>query len=140
MSNKGLGILECPSIDLKLAGRDVTATAIKVGQIPAVIRCLEGVEIRQDDEGNSDVMTLIADHGEQIIEAVAMLTGLEKQLVAEADIAEMSEYLQKWLELNADFFRQRVLPIYLPLASKVLDLVGRALQAANGAGLTSSSS
>jgi len=104
-----------PRPPVQFMGRAVEVRPLTIGQIPAVTRLLRGVKIGAvfgGDESIADIdfMGLIADHGDQMIGAVAMATGMKSDEVERADPAEFIELARAIVEVNSDFFIRKVVP------------------------------
>jgi hypothetical protein len=92
------------------------------------MRALDGVRLAAL-EGDVDVVGLITHHGESMILAVALATGLTVEQIEAGDVDAFAELLAVVLEVNADFFAKRVVP-----------RLGRLSLTSLGAGLTPSNS
>lgn len=137
-----LNIIEPPKKTVQLAGREIDVRPITVGQIPMVIRALNGVELTADDEGNFDVVKLLEEHTDKVIDIAVILSGVDRKALERVPLDEFALFVGAWLELNADFFARRVLPAFVPVARRVIKAIAdlKAMAAAAGAGLTQSSS
>jgi hypothetical protein len=95
-------------------GRAVEVRPLTVGQIPAITRVLRGVNIQAvftgDKIADIDFMGLVADHGDQMIGAVAIASGMKSDEVAQAAPDEFIELARAIIEVNSDFFIQKVVP------------------------------
>lgn len=88
-------------------GRDVAIAPLKVGKIPAIARALKGANIT----GEIDVLALLADHGDGLLEAVSIATGIDKIELEAADLDEFAALFRAVIEVNNDFFTRKILPI-----------------------------
>lgn len=87
---------------VQFGGREVTIMPLRVGQIPAVTRALRGVRIGDTDAAG--VLELVAEHGDQMLEAAALATGLPLSEIEAAELPEFVELFAAVLEVNAAFF------------------------------------
>lgn len=58
-----------------------------------------------------ELLGLIADHGDAINEAVAIVTGEPREVIEALNLEEAAEVLRAVWAVNQDFFTQRVLPL-----------------------------
>ncbi len=94
-----------------VCGQPIEVTPLTVGQIPAVMRALRGVDLARFDGDNLDVLgDLLADHGDGIITAVAIAARQPQPVVADLELDEFLALFAVVLEVNADFFARRVAP------------------------------
>ena len=118
----GLEVLESPSTGVLFRGERLEIRPLTIGQIPRLLRTAQPVVdaiidstvlVGDDiDEGLLGfVMTLLADHGEAVIDALAIITGKSREYIAEGDLAESAELAMKVAKVNRDFFDQRLGPL-----------------------------
>lgn len=104
-----LDILDPPSVEVTLNGRPVTIRPLTVGQIPAfarAIRPLGDLFQRIESLTTADVLDMLADHGEQVIEAAAVATGLQGEDLQDVNPGEFVSLVAAVIRVNADFFRR----------------------------------
>lgn len=105
-AGEDVDVLDPPGRTVQFRGREVEVLPMKVGKIPAVTRALRGVRI-----GNADaagVLELVAEHGDQVLEAAAHATGLPLAEIQAAALPEFVELFAAVIEVNASFFTQAV--------------------------------
>lgn len=119
-------VLDPPSRTVRFCGREVQVEPMTIGKVPAVTRALRGV--RLGDSSLPGVMELVAEHGDQVLQAAALATGLPLEEVQAASLDEFIELFGAIVEVNAAFFTRAA-----------AHLVGT-LQAFHGGGPTSSTS
>ncbi len=108
-------VLDPPSRTVRFCGREVQVVPMVVGQIPAVTRALRGVRIGSlDYEG---ILALVAEHGDQVLQAAALATGLTPSDVQAASLPEFAELLGAVVEVNAAFFTHAVASLTRALAA-----------------------
>ncbi len=99
-------VLDPPSRTVRFGGRDVLVRPMTVGKIPAVTRALRGVQL--GDTSLEGIMVLVADHGDQVLQAAALATDLPLDEVKEAALPEFVELFGAVVEVNAAFFTRAV--------------------------------
>lgn len=87
-------------------GRDVQVLPLTVGTIPKVTRQLRGVRIEGTD--TAGLLDLVAEHGDQVLQAAATATGLPLEEIQAATMPEFIELFAAIVEVNAAFFTQAV--------------------------------
>ena len=106
-------------------GKKLTLKPIKVGQVAKVLRIgkplLERLEAIPDDEGSFlDHLPDFIEHGaEDLFELTALLSGESQEWVEDLDLVEFSNLVIDLIDLNRDFFIQR-LPELMDRASQKL--------------------
>lgn len=103
---------------LTLGGQSLTVRPLKVRHIPAFSGVI-GPLYAQIAQGEPDWFGLIASHGESLVEAVSLGLGLPHEQVGDLDLAELVEAVMALVEVNVDFFIQRLSP-QISQASQVL--------------------
>lgn len=107
------------TIVVTVKGQDVEVRQIKVGQLTKVMRIaypfydkLRALkDAAQKNGGTSlDLYQLVFEHGDSVLEIVALLTGKDKAWVEDMDVDELVALFSAIVEVNLDFFIQRVLP------------------------------
>jgi hypothetical protein len=92
-------------------GRDVTILPLSVGKLPAFARAVRPFADRLNsfDKLDADaILGLIADHGEKVLEAVSIASGVTRKEIDEADPVELIALASKAIKVNADFFGRRL--------------------------------
>lgn len=114
---EGLDVLETPKHTVTLAGREVQIEPLKLHQIPPFTRALKpamptlSVLLGTTGKINPLIVTdLLADHGEELIEAVRIATGLAPDDMQKVGLDELLEAIPTVLLANRDFFSRRLLP------------------------------
>lgn len=104
-----LTALEPEFREIGVAGKALTLRPLTIGQLPAVARELRGVQIPMAGE-EIDVMTLVAENGDQVARAVAIACKVEPDWVNDLQLDDFLELLMAVMELNVGFFYQQVMP------------------------------
>lgn len=101
-------------------GEDFDIKPIPVGKVPALVRTARPVidsilsldKLPEDDTG--ELVTLLLDliekHGEAVFAAAAICTGKKQDWLEGGDIDEFIVLAKKIVEVNRDFFVQRLAP------------------------------
>jgi DNA replicative helicase MCM subunit Mcm2 (Cdc46/Mcm family) len=92
---------------LTIDGRSITIAPIKIRQLPAFVRAVEPVAKAL---AHGDVLAAMAQHAEALIEAVCIGAGVERAWLEEREVDVLVELAAEVIEVNADFFVQRILP------------------------------
>lgn len=101
--------LETPHQLVNWRGRELTITPLKVGVLPAFARAVAPIfDALPGAGGTINFGTLIADHGDRVIEATALATGVPRMELEESDLDQFMELVAAVVEVNRDFFTRRV--------------------------------
>ncbi len=110
-------VIEPPARSATFNGRQITVAPLKVGQLPAFARAVkpiggavEALATGREALTLAAMLDLIADHGEAIIDAVAIASGVPAHELADATPDQLIELAAVCLEVNADFFGRRLTP------------------------------
>ena len=105
-------------VSLTLDGRGLTVTPVRLGQLPAFVRAVEPFA-KQLASGPFDLLELLADHGQQVVRALEVATSQPREWIESLAIDDAVRLAAAVLEVNADFFVQRVLPSITDAAQKL---------------------
>lgn len=101
-------------------GRQLQVAPLKVGQLPAFARAIKPISgtIEALASGRAaldlpTILTAIADHGDAVIEAVAIGSGVSQDELREATPDQLIELAIGVVRINADFFKGRLTPAIL---------------------------
>lgn len=113
----GLEVLEPPTATIRLAGREATIRPLGLYQIPAFARAIQpllpGLVAAIGESGDVNpliVADLLAEHGEELIEAMRLALGRTKAEMQEVGADEFLEAIPAVLAINRDFFTRRLIP------------------------------
>lgn len=112
MSDKDFEVIEPPSTEVEFNGRKVTIGPLKVGKLPAFARAVKPIAGAFESWNSITpgvILDLIAEHGENVIEAVSIASGVPQDELAEADTVALVSLITPIIKANADFFRLRLL-------------------------------
>lgn len=137
-----LEVLEATPHGVAYRGESVEVRPLPVGAIPKLVREARPVveallasswlSSESDELGAADVagmLGLVEEHGEAVFKAVAIAVERDATWIGGADLAEFIALATKVVEVNRDFFIQRIVP-----------LLGDLARTWRGAGPTASSS
>lgn len=100
-----------------VGGERIDLTPLKVGEVPAFARAVQPVASHLS--ASPDWLALLAEHGEALIDAVAIASRRPKEWVTALDLDDAVRLVEAVFEVNADFFIQRVLPRLTEAAARV---------------------
>jgi len=93
-------------------GREVTIRPLKVGQLPAFAKAvgpiLAAVPATTGGFGDLDIVGLVGTHGEALIAACVVASGIPEAEIRDAEIDEFMLLIADVISVNADFFRRRM--------------------------------
>ncbi len=91
-----------------IADETIELTPIKIGELPALSRAVQ--PIADHLCASPDWLALIAEHGEALIDTLAIATRRPREWIAALELDEAIKLASTVFEVNADFFIQRLLP------------------------------
>src|SRR5690606_10056452 len=108
MTAEDLDVIDPPGITARFQGRVIEIKPMPVGKLPAFSRAFRPL-LPMIDKFESfsqmDLMELMADHGENLIEAVSIASGISKAELNAAQPVDLIALLAPVLQVNQDFFR-----------------------------------
>jgi hypothetical protein len=93
---------------------------IKVRDLPRFLKAIEPIAA---DLATGDLAGALMRHAEAVIEATAIGAGVERAWLEEQTPDVLAELATKVLEVNADFFVRRVLPVIQVTADRLMQSV-----------------
>lgn len=112
--------LEAPQKEVNWRGESRTITPIKVGKLPAFARAIGPVfDALPGAGGTINFGALISEHGEAVIEAASLATGIPRAELDDAELDEFMELVAAIIEVNRDFFTRRVQGKVATIASRM---------------------
>jgi len=105
-----------------IGGERIELTPIKVGEVPAFARAVQPVAASLSV--SPDWLALLAEHGEAVIEAVAIASRKPLDWVESLALDEAVRLAEAVFEVNADFFIRRVLPSMTEAAARISQTLG----------------
>jgi hypothetical protein len=100
-----------------IGGERFDLTPIKVGEVPAFARAVQPVAASLS--ASPDWLALLAEHGEAVIEALAIASRRPTAWVTGLELDDAVRLAQAVFEVNADFFIRRVLPSVTEAAARI---------------------
>ena len=104
-------------VTLVIGGERLELTPLKVGDVPAFARAVQSVAASLS--ASPDWLALLAEHGEAVIDAVAIASRRPPEWVTNLALDDAVRLAEAVFEVNADFFIQRVLPSLTEAATRV---------------------
>ena len=109
-------------VTLVIGGERLDLTPLKVGDVPAFARAVQPVAASLS--ASPDWLALLAEHGEAVIDAVAIASRRPPEWVTNLALDDAVRLAEAVFEVNADFFIQRVLPSLTEAATRVSQTLG----------------
>lgn len=101
-----------------VGGETIKVAPLTIGQVPAFARAIRPAAglfqvagAGPDQRVDIDVLALVAEHGEAIMEAVAIALDREPEWVRGLDMASFAAVAETIIRVNWDFFSSRVMPV-----------------------------
>lgn len=94
-------------MDVTVADRSFTIEPVRVKNLPQFLAALEPV-VREVAAG--DVIGAVTKHTAGMIEATAIGAGADREWLGEQDMEALAALAAAVVQVNADFFVQRVMP------------------------------
>ncbi|MBB6580591.1 DUF6631 family protein [Ralstonia solanacearum] len=95
--------------ELTVGGELLVILPLKVGRLPDFLRAISPV-LQQLNAPQIDWLTLFIEHGDDLLQAVAIAVGKPRTWVDDLAADEAILLAAKVVEVNADFFTRTVLP------------------------------
>ena len=111
-----------PGKDIQISGETVTVKPFTFGQLPKVMKLMNKLNVQMIDGKVDTTMLLgqLAEGSEDLIDLISSSSGLSPKTINLLQPDEGIELLAAFLEVNGDFFIQRVLPQIQKLVGKHL--------------------
>lgn len=111
-----LDIIDPQPESLTIDGEEMELRPLTVGRLPAFTRAIRPMMPFFQD-GEFDVVDLLADHGEDLIAAVAIASGRPSPWIEALDPINFVELATAAIQVNMDFFNRRLVPAIQAKAS-----------------------
>ena len=123
-------------VTLVIGGECLELTPLKVGEIPAFARAVQPAvaTLSASLSASPDWLALLAEHGEAVIDAVAIASRRPPEWVTNLALDDAVRLAEAVFEVNADFFIQRLLPSVTQAAARI----GQALESPTPGAMPSS--
>lgn len=117
MNNNSFSALPPFAKVIVIGDETLDLTPIRVGEIPALSRAIQPLAIHLSV--SPDWLALISEHGETLIDALAIATRRPREWVAALELDDAVKLTSTVFEVNADFFIQRLLPSITEAAARL---------------------
>ncbi len=131
-----LNVIEPATTSATFNGREIQIRPLTVGKLPGFARAIKpisgSIEAIASGAAVPDLFTIlamVAEHGEAVVDAVSIATGVEREELMRATPDQLIELAVVAIRVNADFFKGRLTPA-------ILAAVKKATAPTPGAGLT----
>jgi hypothetical protein len=135
MADHDLDVLDPPEHSVTVAGQSITVRPLTIGQLPRFARAIQPAAPVLAGFQDPDWLALIAEHGEALIAAAAVATGIESKEIESLAPDEFVLLCGIIFEVNVDFFVQRLGPAMERASDRILAATAR-IEAGNGATLS----
>lgn len=129
-----LDVIKAADTSATFNGRQLQIQPLKVGQLPAFARSIKPVSgtmqsILSGAGGVSmaSIMDLIAEHGDSIVQAVSIGSGVSVDELNDATPDQLIELAVVVMKVNADFFKGRLTPAIVAAVQRVTPTPGAGL-------------
>ena len=112
---------------LFIGGERLELTPLRLGEIPAFARAIR--PLASSLSVSPDWLALLDEHGEAVIDAVAIASRRPKDWLAGLELDDAVRLSEAVFEVNADFFIQRVWPSLTEAAAQIGTRMGGAMPA-----------
>jgi hypothetical protein len=106
---------------VSVGGRTLTIFPLRVKQIPAFVKAIAPAMSRI---ASGDIIGAVAEHWEQIIDAVSIATGAEREFLENLEAGEFTKLASVVVKENVDFFGQVILPWLKQVLETLLQTLG----------------
>lgn len=97
----------------------IKITPFRFSQFAEVSKYIVLIRANTDESGDLDMLKLVADHGKEIGDIIRVATGKPTEWVGDLELTDALELAVAILEVNRDFFSQRLVPRLRELAAKL---------------------
>ena len=96
---------------IKTAGGEIAITPITLGRVSALAKAIAPfVAVIPKDDAPQSWISLTADHGEAVIDAMSIATGQPRAELEKLPLDQAAQIAAACVLVNIDFFARRVLP------------------------------
>jgi hypothetical protein len=110
MADNDLDVLDPTDHKVTVAGQSITVRPLTIGQLPRFVRAIRPAAPHLRGDEDLDWLALVADHGEALIWAAAIATGIDEKEIESLAPDEFVLLCGAIFEVNVDFFVQRLGP------------------------------
>ncbi|MES9843231.1 MAG: DUF6631 family protein [Candidatus Sedimenticola sp. 6PFRAG5] len=112
-----MNILVPETLELDIAGERIEITPLRLGEFPAMLKAVRPFAAQLEED--PDWLSLLAEHGEALLDSLAVACRRPRDWVDELALDEALKLAASVFEVNADFFVQRVAPNVTELAERI---------------------
>jgi hypothetical protein len=139
-----LSVLIPDPVVVMVKDESITVRQMKMKQLPKIMKVVapyygklkESQEKAKKDKGELDLLGIVMEYFDPVADTVAILVEKDREWVDDLDIDEMVRLLEVVIEVNVDFFIQKV----LPSLSRLVKELGGVMKVPNLTGQTPSNS
>lgn len=111
----GLDVIAPDPTAVVFSGKAYAVEPLRIGQLPAFARAIRPLSGAIDGllaQGltAAGLLDLVAEHGEQVIEALAVATKVPADVIAQGDPADLVPAMLRVFQVNRDFLMGRLSP------------------------------
>lgn len=117
MTDNSFAALPPVATSIVINDETIDITPIKMGELPALTRAVQ--PLASHLSASPDWLALIAEHGNALIDALAIATRRPREWVATLELDDAIRLASTVFEVNADFFIQRLLPSVTEAAARL---------------------
>lgn len=117
METDAFAVLPPMPVFVEVGGERLDLTPLKVGEVPAFARAIQPMAASLSV--SPDWLALLADHGDAVIEAVAIASRRPRDWVGNLDLDDAVRLAEAVFGVNADFFVRRLLPALTAATDRV---------------------
>ena len=125
MADGDLDILDPAGRDVTVAGRTVRILPLTIGQLPRFVRAIQPAAPLLTGDEAPDWLALIGEHGEAVIAAAAVATGMESKEIGALAPDEFVVLCGAIFESNVDFFVRRLAPAMERASDRIVAATAR---------------
>lgn len=104
-------IIPQPNI-VTVGGKSIEVKTMKVKQLSATIKAIQPFAAAfKAGQGQVDMSDIVMNNTDNVVDLVSILTGETKEFVEDLGIDELIIVFTRLVEVNLDFFIQKVLPL-----------------------------
>ena len=125
MADHDLDVLDPTGINVTVGGRTVSVVPLTIGQLPRFVRAIQPAASLLAGGEDLDWVALVGQHGEALIAAAAVATGIETKEIESLAPDEFVLLCGAIFEVNCDFFLQRLAPAMERASDRVVAATAR---------------
>jgi hypothetical protein len=127
-----LDVLDPPGHRVTVAGQSITVKPLTIGQLPRFVRAIRPAAPMLSGGEDIDWLALVAGHGQALIEAAAIATGIDSKDIEALAPDEFVLLCGAIFETQIDFFLQRLAPAMERTSDRIVAATAR-IEAGDGA-------